>query len=398
MIESYAYIAIFSVLLFVAGCVESLRRRLQQIPRYFVTFMCLEALRFFCKFVINTPDAPLKSFFLALLIVSSFLLGPCIWCLAREIRDKKCPSEKRLPAYQNAVICLALLLVMPLAATSNFSPSYAPPNRELSTDYWLLVNVMDVLAVGLFFIQAIFYWSKSYAILKTLGINALRKQGLFVSWYEGCPTLVALQLTLACFVLTIIVSFLSVIHCMLLGPPTFLSLSLCIVESCCILAALFIFMANVNSVKTLESDNVVGPREPSLTSQSNDAELLTKYSRSPLKEHDRKKIEEKIVYAMLESKLYQKSNLTLQQLSKHLNEKPHYVSQVLNQNFNCSFFELVNQYRIRLAKELICQKPKLSMIEISENVGFNSKSTFNAVFKKLTHMTPSQYKQDNAGA
>ena len=103
---------------------------------------------------------------------------------------------------------------------------------------------------------------------------------------------------------------------------------------------------------------------------------------------------EEIQQYMEEVKPYRKHDLSLQQLAKVLNLSPRYLSQLLNQRLRQNFFEFVNSYRIEEAKELLGDPDnrELRINEIMYQVGFNSKSTFNNVFKKLTKVTPTQFR------
>ena len=72
----------------------------------------------------------------------------------------------------------------------------------------------------------------------------------------------------------------------------------------------------------------------------------------------------------------------------------HHLSRVINEEFGVNFFEFVNQYRIEEVKSMI-RNPKFdnySLLGIAYESGFNTKSAFNRVFKKLTGTTPSNYK------
>ena len=61
---------------------------------------------------------------------------------------------------------------------------------------------------------------------------------------------------------------------------------------------------------------------------------------------------------------------------------------------NQSFFELVASYRVEEAKTILKTDlgEKLTIEEIAERVGYNSKSAFNTAFKKITSQTPSVFR------
>ena len=58
-----------------------------------------------------------------------------------------------------------------------------------------------------------------------------------------------------------------------------------------------------------------------------------------------------------EDAIYKRSDLSLRALSEALKENPHYVSQVISQELNTSFYELVNRYRVEHAKRLLRESP-----------------------------------------
>ncbi len=119
-----------------------------------------------------------------------------------------------------------------------------------------------------------------------------------------------------------------------------------------------------------------------------------KYRKSSLTEDDKKRILEGIVNEF-ESKSYFEDNLaSLSDLAKKLGESPHHVSQVINEKLNCNFFELLARYRIEKARKIFTEdlKNKLTVEEVSEMVGYNSKTAFNNAFRKITGKTPSEFR------
>ena len=71
------------------------------------------------------------------------------------------------------------------------------------------------------------------------------------------------------------------------------------------------------------------------------------------------------------------------------------LSQIINERLNKNFFELVNAHRIKEAKKRLLDPDAepLTILAIAFEVGFNSKSAFNAAFKKYTRMTPTQFRE-----
>jgi len=122
---------------------------------------------------------------------------------------------------------------------------------------------------------------------------------------------------------------------------------------------------------------------------------IGKYRKSSLTEPGKMKILDNII-SEFETKRYFSDNLaSLSELAKKIGESPHHVSQVINEKLNQSFFELLASYRVEEAKKILSddKKNKLTVEEISEIVGYNSKTAFNNVFKKLTSTTPSEFRK-----
>jgi AraC-like DNA-binding protein len=121
-----------------------------------------------------------------------------------------------------------------------------------------------------------------------------------------------------------------------------------------------------------------------------------KYSGSNLSQIQKQEIAQKILDALEQHKIHLNSQTTIADLSELIQVHPRQVSQVINEQFNQNFFEFINTHRIREAQKLMTssQDPKLTILEVMYQVGFNSKSSFNTQFKKITGKTPSTYRKE----
>jgi AraC-like DNA-binding protein len=73
------------------------------------------------------------------------------------------------------------------------------------------------------------------------------------------------------------------------------------------------------------------------------------------------------------------------------------LSQVINGRFHMNFNDYVNSYRVDFAKKKLAAEANLSILDIAFEAGFNSKTSFNISFKKLTGLTPRQFRRQHAG-
>ncbi len=124
-------------------------------------------------------------------------------------------------------------------------------------------------------------------------------------------------------------------------------------------------------------------------------EPKTKYASVVLKKADAEKYVGKIRHFMDEEKPYLNANLSLPDLASKLNIPSHHLSRVINEQFDVNFFDFVNQYRVNEVKLKMgdSEFENMSLLGIAFDSGFNTKSAFNRVFKKMTGLTPSEYKK-----
>ncbi len=103
----------------------------------------------------------------------------------------------------------------------------------------------------------------------------------------------------------------------------------------------------------------------------------------------------KLKQHMKEEQPFLDASLSIYQLAKQLGVSSRELSLIINHRLNKHFFDFVNEYRIRKAMELLKdpENQKTTVLEILYAVGFNSKSSFNTVFKKVTGKTPTQFRK-----
>jgi AraC-like DNA-binding protein len=133
-------------------------------------------------------------------------------------------------------------------------------------------------------------------------------------------------------------------------------------------------------------------RQSGFFKQANITEQL-KYKSSTLTEEQQQLTMEKLKSVMETEKPFLQSDFSLPQLADRLKLSVHIVSQVINDGLGKSFFEMTAEYRVATAKQLLKDQPNIKIEEIAEQVGYNSKSSFNTAFKKITGKTPSEFRQ-----
>jgi len=96
-----------------------------------------------------------------------------------------------------------------------------------------------------------------------------------------------------------------------------------------------------------------------------------------------------------ENKSYLEPLLTLNEVAGQLSLPPRHLSQAINRSLHKNFFDVISDYRIDEAKRMLKDpaNAKKSILQICYDAGFNSKSSFNSLFKKKTGLTPSQFRK-----
>lgn len=120
----------------------------------------------------------------------------------------------------------------------------------------------------------------------------------------------------------------------------------------------------------------------------------SRYKRSSLTDEKKTDTLDKVRAALEEETDHLQIGYGLNDLAAKAGVSTHHLSETINEGFGKTFFELLAEYRIHAACELLKTEEgqRLKMEEVAERVGYSSKSSFNTQFKKITGKTPSVYR------
>lgn len=140
------------------------------------------------------------------------------------------------------------------------------------------------------------------------------------------------------------------------------------------------YMTNIKELKTNTDKLEIKPKVKTAP--------VEKIDRSYLSE-EKKKLEE----FMRNNKPYLNPELNLTDLAKQVNSSTTQLSELINSCFNKNFNDFINSYRVKAVQEMLKagKHKELSFLGIAYECGFNSKATFNRVFKKISGNSPTEY-------
>ncbi|MFZ1082982.1 MAG: helix-turn-helix domain-containing protein, partial [Candidatus Kryptoniota bacterium] len=126
----------------------------------------------------------------------------------------------------------------------------------------------------------------------------------------------------------------------------------------------------------------------------NGIEERKKYQSSNLTSDEAQALIEKINAFVEQNKPHLIPGLTINQMAKKMNLPMRTLSQIINEYFGQNFYDYINKLRIEEAKRILREQGcKKTVLEVLYEIGYNSKSSFNAEFKKATGLTPTEFRR-----
>lgn len=117
-----------------------------------------------------------------------------------------------------------------------------------------------------------------------------------------------------------------------------------------------------------------------------------KYKDQALQEEEIAVVQDQLNELLTVKKIFKNQDLTLEYLAFQIPTTSHTLSRIINEYYNQSFTDLINTFRINeFIKRVKEEEQETQFLQLAFEVGFNSKPTFNRVFKKLKGTTPREY-------
>lgn len=151
----------------------------------------------------------------------------------------------------------------------------------------------------------------------------------------------------------------------------------------------FIFVHTCSSETMVES---LGSFDTTIPSTDAEAEQPSAQVKKYFSDSQLHQMKSSLHQLMEEEKLYRDPDLCVDSLVKRMGTNASYLYYFMRDVIGASFFDYVNEYRINEAKQLLLQGEKIDAV--AEQVGYNSSNVFRRVFKKMTNMTPSEWRMN----
>lgn len=124
-----------------------------------------------------------------------------------------------------------------------------------------------------------------------------------------------------------------------------------------------------------------------------------KYRTSSLDQQRKYEIRDALLSYMKSDAPFRDPDSSLGDIAQALGVSTHDLSLVLNDVLKMNFHGFLNSHRIALIKDMMAN-PDLdhrTLLDLAYEAGFNSKTSFNRVFKETVGMTPSDYRRHRPG-
>lgn len=321
--------------------------------KLFATLLIIEGITLFERLLVETELIDTIPHLLGIGHPISFLKPPLLLFMAMAITVKHFKIQKK---HYWHLIGFGFMLFL------NFPFYFLSGPEKLETIRAFMNKVPSYLSFEFFFTLSFFAYIGIYMYLSIKKLAKFKKQvtnNSLVNWMYSILILYSVFL------------FLHLIY-FVLQPIGKYNFSL--VNQMSMLAMTFIIQAI--AFKIVDKSTLFNNKPPNLNNLQ-----------------ERGKYEDAILSKFEEDKVYLDDDLNLATFSKAVQIPPSYVSEIINQRYNCSFKKLLNQYRLEEAKRIIHENidGKVKLIDIAFESGFRNKVTFYRVFKEFEGISPSKY-------
>lgn len=256
-------------------------------------------------------------------------------------------------------------------------PIGGPTNTALNPMY-----IYNKIYYSLIVLSLLSYWIFSVKLILNHRKNIPNHFSNYTSKNSLGWLISVLTIFLLLFVIDFSMSFVSRVLGFEIGRFSFLSLNLTVFTF-----IMIFFGINQSVIYNKPKVVILEPENP----ENHEA----RYSRASLNEKQVEEITNNVYQYLKNKKPYLNPEYSLQMMAEDLNISRHKLSEAINNGQKKNFYKLINEFRIEEVKEMLVN-PSFShytVLGVGMECGFNSKTSFNRIFKEETGLTPTQYKR-----
>lgn len=310
-----------------------------------------------------------------------FLLAPLYYLHARVVAGQglqRADALHLLPVLAGSVVCLPFLLQPAADKLAQASALLAGEPQPFPLMAVVLLSILSFTGIGYFF--------RAHDLLQRLELE-LKEQsasaGVMAAGWLG-----QLSLAFCCFLLLL---YLAAAELFFFAPyrsaTPFLGLFGHAIAG-------FVFVVSWQSYRRPELFALHRPG--ALPAVEAAASARVKYEKNPLSPQQLDQLEQRLLQCMRTAQPYLEGELRLADLAAQLNLPAHQLSQVINVRQGCSFHDFINRQRVQHARQLLEAGATRSMLDVALASGFNSKASFNRVFRKELGCSPSDWQRQRS--
>jgi len=316
---------------------------------------------------------------------SGFLLGPFLLFYIRSLIE---PAEKIIkPLLLHLTVFFIYWVTISLPASLSMSAGLF---KEYHAQYVQIADYINLVENTYFLVYIVL----SYYLVKS--IRNAREQTY--SFIEGSNLLWISYLIIGLLIIVVVDSLFSVYELIFPMIPwnigTVIAFALIVLY--CFLGYNGMFQAHILLPQFLAEENPA-PVSKTITEKKQKKERSVKQLDS-FTDEEIAVLKIKLNELLVNKKPYLNDTLSLSEMADDLAITDKKLSELLNQHLSTNFYNFINKYRVAEVKEKLAQAEyrKYTLLSIAYDCGFQSKTSFNRVFKQKTGMSPSKYRDSLA--
>lgn len=310
-------------------------------------------------------------------VPSWFLIAPLLFLHVQAVME----VEKKINYFLTS-----LHFLIPLIVLISMIPFYLKPGHEKLLIYNSFYNQNQIID----HVQIIYLTQMGLYTL--LGIRSIKRKIKYLQNITAISIISDIKLSVRLFLLLAVYIVIALIISVLVAfifkdYISYYSLAFSVLS-------IGVLLANVYFLKdSREVYKSISLNSGNNSSFSFHSEKELKYKSSTLTEENMAAITSRLIALMQQDKIYLQKELNLQRMSELSNFPAHHISQSLNLHLKKSFFEFVNEFRVKEVQRRLLQGDHhtMTLSGLAAESGFKSESSFYRIFKELTGKTPKRF-------